>query len=336
MNHNARSDSLPEPREERRIIPGNPRSAATAERQRTAPAIGSLGTPARPVQIDSTAVVTASLTPLTFPTSSQVALSVIDAISAPDCSLANAARLIQLEPMLSAKVVALSNAVVYNRSGRTITSVQNAVQLIGLQMLKTLAIGVVMRQMASGAASGRGPLAARLWDHSVHVAALAYVIARRVTGQPADAAMFAGIIHELSGFCLLSLSQDVLGADDAESARRLGANDRRDPFAAALSAESVAQRVGRPLLQAMRVPDPIIEAVAVTWQGRLALPPTTLGDTLMLAEALAPVRSPFEDASGAERADQAGIDAVISPETLVDLLEEAEALIRSLLGALNA
>jgi HD-like signal output (HDOD) protein len=334
MNPSARSDSSPESRHRRRTISGAIGGQSTAQVPHGGTAPGPLANSTPPLPCDPTGAAIASLTPLTFPTSSQVALSVIDAISAPNCSLANAARLIQLEPMLSAKVVALSNSVVYNRSGRTITSVQAAVQLIGLQMLKTLAIGVVMRQMASGAASGRGPLATRLWDHSVHVAALAYVIARRVTGQPPDAAMFAGIIHELSGFCLLSLSQDVLGTDDVESAR-LGASDRRDPFAAALS-ESLAQRVGRPLLQAMCVPEPIIEAVAVTWRGRLVLPPTTLGDTLMLAEALAPVRSPFEDASGAERADQAGIDAVIGSEALVDLLEEAEALIRSLLGALNA
>ena len=47
-------------------------------------------------------------------------------------------------------------------------------------MLKTLAISLVVRQMAAGAKSGRGPVASRLWDHSMHVAALAYVLVEAV------------------------------------------------------------------------------------------------------------------------------------------------------------
>ena len=117
MNHNARSDSLPEPREERRIIPGNPRSAATAERQRTAPAIGSLETPARPVQIDSTAVVDRLADSADLP-------DVIAGCIERDRCDQRAGLLARqrcsphpVQPMLSAKVVALSNAVVLQPFG---------------------------------------------------------------------------------------------------------------------------------------------------------------------------------------------------------------------------
>ncbi len=278
----------------------------------------------------------APLTPLTFPTSSQVALRVVEAINAPSCQLETAARIVQLEPLLAAKVVALSNSALYNRSGRENTSVQYAVQLIGLQMLKTLAISLVVRQMAAGARSGRGPVASRLWDHSMHVAALAYVIAKRVTGQPPEAAMFAGIIHELSGFCLMSVSKDVLGMDDDELAHQLSSNQRRDAFDAAWTSEGLAQRVGRPLLHAMRIPQTIIDAVATTWRGELVLPPQTLGDTLMLAETLAPVRSPFEDAHLADKADRAELDGVIDDDLLIELLEESEQILSSLCGALGS
>lgn len=277
----------------------------------------------------------APLTPLTFPTSAQVALRVVEAISSPTCMLDNAARIVQLEPLLAAKVVALSNSVLYNRSGRENTSVQYAVQLIGLQMLKTLAISLVIRQMAAGAKGGRGPIATRLWEHSMSVGSLAYVIAKRVTGQSPDAAMFAGIIHELSGFCLMSVSKDVLGMDDDELARHLSTNPRRDAFDAAWTSEGLAQRVGRPLLHAMRIPQTIIDAVAATWRGELVLPPQTLGDTLMLAETLAPARSPFEDAHLAECAERPEVASVIDGELLVELLEESEQMLASLFGALG-
>ena len=61
------------------------------------------------------------------------------------------------DDMLAAKAVAMSNTVAYNRSGRIVTSVQDALQLIGLQTLKMLAVNVAMGQMSAstGAASVR-------------------------------------------------------------------------------------------------------------------------------------------------------------------------------------
>ena len=258
----------------------------------------------------------------------------IDALSAPNCSLANAARLIQLEPMLSAKVVALSNAVVYNRSGRTITSVQDAVQLIGLRMLKTLAISVVMRQMASGAAGGRGPLATRLWDHSVHVAALAYVIARRVTGQPAEAAMSpeSSTSSVASVSCRCRRTSSARTTSSRLAWARATAAIRSQPPCPKVSRNGLDGRCCRRCAS----PEPIIEAVAVTWRGPADAASDDAWRHLDARGSVGTGALAFEDASGAERADQAGIDAVIGREALVDLLEEAEALIRSLLGALNA
>ena len=72
------------------------------------------------------------------------------------------------------KIVALANSVAYNVSGRSFTSVREAVQRIGLSTLKTLSVSVVMKQMAAGAAAERSAAASLLWDHSVHVAALAF------------------------------------------------------------------------------------------------------------------------------------------------------------------
>ena len=47
----------------------------------------------------------------------------------PDCQLEGAARMIQAEPVLSARVVAVANSVAFNRSGRTISNVRAAVTL---------------------------------------------------------------------------------------------------------------------------------------------------------------------------------------------------------------
>ncbi len=272
--------------------------------------------------------------PVTFPTSAHIALSVIQAINDPDCSLESIAKPIQAEPLLATKVVAMANSVAFNRSGHSFTSVRESVQRIGLSVLKMLAMSVVMKQMASSVEGDRGEAASRLWAHSANVAALASVMARRLTGQAAEAAMFAGIVHELGGFYLLSKPSAELGLSDAALARCLAGGGLAVPSEHGLT-ESFAARIGRPLLRTMHVPEPIIEAVAATWHGDLTLPPDTLGYTLVLADALAPVRSPFEarlDPGADPLAQRHELALAVDPDTLSGLQEEADEIVRSLMG----
>ena len=85
---------------------------------------------------------------LVFSTGAQVALKLRHALDDPDCHVNTASRLIQAEPLLSARVIAIANSAVYNRSGREIADVQVAVSLLGFQTIRSLAMALVTRQMA--------------------------------------------------------------------------------------------------------------------------------------------------------------------------------------------
>ena len=91
------------------------------------------------------------------------------------------------------------------------------------------------------------------------------------------------------------------------------------------------------VLKALAVPQPVIDAIEVCWQGYLAMPPTTLGDTLLLADELAPVESPLRDLDGCPRAGMAAsIDLLVGEETLRDILRESAADVASLTAALRS
>ena len=85
---------------------------------------------------------------LAFPTGAQVALKVREALDDPDCPVDKAARLIQAEPLLSARVIAIANSIVYNRSGREVTDVRVAVTRLGFSTVRSLVMALVTRQMA--------------------------------------------------------------------------------------------------------------------------------------------------------------------------------------------
>ncbi|MBI4986117.1 MAG: HDOD domain-containing protein [Rhodocyclales bacterium] len=260
---------------------------------------------------------------LAFPTSAQVAMRVRRALDDPDCHIDTAAKLVQAEPLLSARVVAISNSVAFNRVGREITDVRTAVARLGFRTVRALATALVTRQLAGEPkAQAEQALAAQLWEHTAHVASLAHVIARRVTRLDPETALFAGIIHEVGGFYLLSRAKDFPGLLEGEM---------NDWF------EFGEIEIGRALLKVLSVPEPVVAAIEAYWDGYLAMPPTTLADTLLLAEELSPIPSPLHRLGGKMRGEgmTGNLDMVIGETSLTSILEESEEEVGSLTGALQ-
>lgn len=271
---------------------------------------------------------------LTFPTSVTVALQVRKALDDPDCNIDALARLIKAEPLISARVVAVANSSAFNRAGRVITDVRAALALIGLRTLRALAMAIVARQLAGTPESpAQRALASRLWEHTSHVAALAQVLARRVTHQDPETALFVAMVHEIGGFYLISRAKDFPGLLDGEPADWFGEDSGEDD----LIDEDVPERViGRAVLKALQVPQPVVAAVEVMWSGYLAFPPTSLGDTLLLADQLAPVSSPLQQPDSKITGDSVpNIDLVIEQDTLKGILAESADDVKSLALALQ-
>ncbi|GAB3465182.1 hypothetical protein GCM10027321_29930 [Massilia terrae] len=259
---------------------------------------------------------------LAFPTNVEATLGLQRALANPDCHLDAAARLVQAEPLLAARTVAIANSVAYNPAGREVTNVATAVQRIGFRALGALTASVVARQLAGQI---REPSlrakADQLWQHSASVAALSQVIARRVSHVDADTAMFAGIVHEVGGFYMLSRAAEFPGLLD----------DCADEW---ITHGEVA--IGRAVLRKLDVPAPVTGAIEALWNGLRALPPETLGDTLLLANDLASVRSPLHERPGASSASAAAtVDFAIGDGTLAKVLEESADEVRSLAAALS-
>lgn len=259
---------------------------------------------------------------LLFPTHTQIALRVQRMLDDPDCSLDQLSTLISAEPILSAKVVGVANSMAYNPSGRAISDVRSAVSRLGFNTLRSLATAVLIRQMREMAPSpAHRALAGRLWKHTAHVAALARVIARRVTKQDPEAAYFAGIVHEVGAFYLIARAAAFPGLLDSNLEPWCGTGEAL---------------VGRQVLQALGVPANILAAVETLWDGFLAMPAASLGDTLLLADQLAPCESPLAELDGMSRRGMAAdIDLLVGQEMLSAILVDSAAEVDSLTAALK-
>ena len=258
---------------------------------------------------------------ITFPANVNASLRLQQALNDPDCHVEAAAKLIQANPLLAARSVAIANSVAYNRSGNEITSVKSAVQRLGVRTLQSLVAAVIVRQIGSEITN---PVLKQqidqLWEHTAHVAALSQVIARRVTHVDPETALFAGIMHEVAGFYMLSCAGDYPQIVEGEPEDWVDHGEIE---------------IGRGVLTRLGVPDGVFQAIEAMWVGLRALPPESLGDTLLLANDLAPVPSPlYQPRSNITEQGARTIDFVMGEGSLHTVMVESAEEVRSLYAVL--
>jgi HD-like signal output (HDOD) protein len=250
-------------------------------------------------------------------------MRVRQALNDPGCPIETAVKLVQVEPVLSARAVAMANSASYNRSRQQITDVRTSVLRLGFNTIRLLATALVTRELVGKDADHANQrTATQLWEHTAHVAALAHVIARRVTKVDAETAMFAGIVHEVGAFYLLSRAKDFPGLLD---------NAGED------WTEASEAKVARAVLRVLDVPSPVLAAIDEFWEGRLQEAPQSLGDTLILSDALAPVASPLREIGGSRRGGgtNARVDEAVGDQELMSVLEESDEEVATLTAALR-
>lgn len=261
---------------------------------------------------------------IVFPTSIDVSLRIRQALENPDININEVSRLVGAEPVLSAKALRLANSVAYNRSGNEITDVRTAVNRVGTEPIRMLTMSLIVRQMVDARADERlRVLTHDLWQHTIHVSALSFVIARRLSRLNPDAAMFAGVVHEIGQFYLLA---------------------RASAFPALLQREeelsglmySFSRSVGRAVLEALKVPTQIIDAVDDPEIEGAVVPPRTLADVIFLAESMAAFPNPFCAAAVDNEALIAEtVKSEIDNETLDAVVAESQEEIDSIIATLQ-
>jgi HD-like signal output (HDOD) protein len=250
---------------------------------------------------------------ISFPTSVNAVLCLQQALNDPECHLEDAIRLVLAEPQLAARTVALANSSAFTTGGKPITNVRAAVNRIGYRNLQMLVASLLVRQF--GARIEDPDLrdkAAQLWEHTVQVAALAHEFARRVTFVNADTAMFAGIVHEVGGFYLLSRADGFPGLLDEDPEKWIE-----------LCEDVVTREVARKLA----LPDPVADAIFELRGSWLHMPPSSLLDTLLMANMYATVPSPLGTIPGPlPQHSESALDFLLDEATLNDIRADAAEL----------
>jgi putative nucleotidyltransferase with HDIG domain len=213
---------------------------------------------------------------LKLPSLPEVALKIRNALANDDVSVAEIARLIGSDPALAARIVRIANSALFYRGSKPITSVSAAVSQLGHRMVRNVALSYASQQVfiGYGSESVRSFLAS-IWQHSVHVAALAHMLARVRTRLNPDDAFLAGLLHEVGKLYIL-----------------LRVKDKIEQLASEAAFQSVVDewhpRVGRAVIESWMLPAELADAVGEHQTCALEAPePPRLTDVLAVANYLA-------------------------------------------------
>lgn len=261
---------------------------------------------------------------ITFPTFLDITFQVRGALKDPNLNVEQLAKLIGAEPLMSTKIIRMANSAAMNPSGREIADVKSAIVRVGMEAVRTVSFAVAMEQLLkSKQMQAFEGISRRLWEHTSHVAALCRVLARKIAKINGDEAMFAGLVHDLGVFYLMSRAANFpeLVADKVElHALLVGWHDN----------------IGHALLSALGTPESILVAVQEHETDRKIGDLKSLSDVLYVANKIANRAASWRDPALDAPVDTSILDEIFDAATLAEIVEESEEEVQSLKSALGA
>lgn len=244
-----------------------------------------------------------------FPTCLDAALLVRDTLKDPFANLDRVVQVVGVEPLISSKLLRLANSVSYNPSGKVSSDLTMAISRIGFDSVRTISLAVAMDQMLkSRNLASYENIAHNAWAHSIHVAAIARVLARRLGRINPEDAMMAGLVHDIGVFYLLYRATEYPEY-----------RSNREAMLELLAGWH--EGIGESLLHALGIPEKITEAIRDHDRLQNVETPCTVRDVLYFANLLA-------------GGDKEWMNKASDPETqelreadrarYLDLVEEAE------------
>ncbi|MEO5785642.1 MAG: HDOD domain-containing protein [Casimicrobiaceae bacterium] len=252
---------------------------------------------------------------VSFPTFAAATVQVRAALDDPNVNADKLATVISREPLLAAKLVRLANSAAVNAGGKIVADVRTAVVRVGHATVRSVAVAVAFEQLrADRELQQYRPRLEAAWRHSVQVASLSYVIARKLTRIAPDEALFAGLVHDVGYFYLLSV------------APRYPELQGHDPLLDGILRDWHPS-IGQAVLHAFSLPTTVMEAVGEHETAVPRMPPRTVADVVRLANLAADETNPVRDPEVAP--------VELDMPQLADLIAQSREQLGSLVSALH-
>lgn len=134
-------------------------------------------------------------------------------------TISQVARVISADAVLTTRLLRVVNSPLY-RAHDPIDDIRGAITRLGNANVRSVVTSLAMEQLYQHklASPLKRKLLARNWEHSVHVAALSYILADNYTMLNADEAMLAGLVHDIGKLPILEYAEMLPDIASSEAA----------------------------------------------------------------------------------------------------------------------
>lgn len=156
---------------------------------------------------------------LELPSFPDIALRVRKALDDENATTDQIVQILGAEPVLAAKILAISNSAALRPSADAITDLPMAVNRIGRSMVRNAAMSFAVAQTKNGYKLKESKeYLEKLWSECAYVAALCYILTKKYTSLNPDEALLVGLMHGIGKLYILARAEahPDLFSDEAE------------------------------------------------------------------------------------------------------------------------
>jgi len=139
---------------------------------------------------------------LEVPSLPEVAIKINKYVGDPNANTASMARIIQLDPALTAKLLQAANSVLYGGKGQ-VADCRTAIARLGMATTRNMVMSFALGQSFNIGSAVVRDIARTIWNKSSDVAAISYVLARVTMGMMPDKGLLAGLVHNIGAIPIL-------------------------------------------------------------------------------------------------------------------------------------
>lgn len=154
-----------------------------------------------------------------LPSFPDVVINIRTALEDPTCSSERLADVVRTDPVLVARLLMAANSAFHNRAGIEIVDLNLAISRLGFEVVRNTAITLAVEQIFNASQHEElRELIRNIWNTSLSLASMCFVIARNSETVNADNAFLCGLLHEVGKLYILTKVRDfpnLMG--DAES-----------------------------------------------------------------------------------------------------------------------
>jgi HD-like signal output (HDOD) protein len=153
-----------------------------------------------------------------LPAFPEAVLRVQRALQSPDTSAGDVVDILSSDAGLAARILRIANSAAFRPPAGEITDLRNAVNRLGFNTVRTIAVDFAMRQLRRRndySEAAKREIEA-VWRDSLKVASLCFVIARHYTNLNADQALLTGLLHGLGRLYIVMRAEEMQNASEID------------------------------------------------------------------------------------------------------------------------